>query len=240
MIVPFGPRCNVSSSFRDRCARRSVQVMQRMMAWGLFRVETGANSHRSWQTPCGFRSARNARHQDRRRETTLSARRVDKEEIGCLRRALRAPSPATQQHPRNGAATASHHCSPSHARGHRGPRRSHGPHFENRAFGVRQEVQNEQGGNAAVPSGTMRQAVNSSDHEGLTGITTVSSSVFDEGGHRIAAYDRRRVGMATDRIGKRARATPGIQPVNAARDSQPRDELRCETSAPSAHEILVA
>lgn len=77
-------------------------------------------------------------------------------------------------------------------------------------------------------------------HEGLPGITTVFSSEFDEGGRRIAAHDGRRVGVTTDRIRQRACATPDIQPVNAARDPQPGDELGREEAAPSAHEALVA
>jgi hypothetical protein len=107
-------------------------------------------------------------------------------------------------------------------------------------FGVWKEIQSEEGGNAAVTFLAARQAANSSDYEGLPGITTVPSSEFNEGGRRIAAYDGRRVGVAADRIGKRARATPDIQPVNPARDPQPGDELRREAATPSAHEVLVA
>ena len=88
----------------------------------------------------------------------------------------------------------------------------------NGPFGVWQKIQSEQGSNAAVPPWAVRQTANASNHKGLPGVTTEFSRVCDEGGRWVATYDRRRVGVATDSIGKRTRTTPDIQPVNAARN----------------------
>jgi hypothetical protein len=106
-------------------------------------------------------------------------------------------------------------------------------------IGVWQEIQRKQGSDAAVTPWAAGQAANSSDYEGLPGITTVLASEFNEGGRRIAAYDGCGVGIATGRIGKCARAAPDIQPVNPARDPQPGNELRRKAAAPSAHKVLV-
>jgi hypothetical protein len=109
----------------------------------------------------------------------------------------------------------------------------------NGGFGVWEEIQSEQRSDAAVPPGPAREASNSSGDEGYPRIPGMFSSEFDERGGWIAAYDRRRVGVAADRLGKRPRAAPDIQPANAARDLQPGHEPRGEAAAPAAHEVLV-
>jgi hypothetical protein len=80
----------------------------------------------------------------------------------------------------------------------------------NGSLGVGEEIQSKQRGNAAVPFAAAWEASNSGGDESHPGIASVLSSEFDEGLGWIATYDRRRVGVAADRVRKGSRATPNI------------------------------
>jgi hypothetical protein len=80
----------------------------------------------------------------------------------------------------------------------------------NGSFGVWEEIQREQRGDAAVPLRVAWQASNTRGNEGHPDIATMLSREFDEGGGWIAAYDRRRVGVVADRVGQGSRSTPNI------------------------------
>jgi len=123
---------------------------------------------------------------------------------------------------------------------HDSSRRRHRTHFVHRVFGLREEIQSKHGRYAAETARLAGQATNAGNDKGLSRVSVALSGKRNERGGGVAAYDRCRVRMAADGIGKRAGTAAYIKPVSASGNLQPGDEVGRQSAAPPAHESIVA